>query len=82
MGAGLPVLTTLRDLLDTGDEITSVEGVLSGTLSHIFNTYTSDMRLSDVVAQAREMGYTEPDPREDLSGEGKNCMIHGQLLWR
>ncbi|HEX8294475.1 MAG TPA: bifunctional aspartate kinase/homoserine dehydrogenase I, partial [Pyrinomonadaceae bacterium] len=68
VGAGLPVIHTLRDLLDTGDEILKIEGVLSGTLSYIFNTFDGARPFSQVVREAHARGYTEPDPREDLSG--------------
>jgi aspartokinase/homoserine dehydrogenase 1 len=68
VGAGLPVIHTLRDLLDTGDEILRIEGVLSGTLSYIFNTFDGAKPFSQVVREAHARGYTEPDPREDLSG--------------
>lgn len=68
VGAGLPIIHTLRDLVQTGDQIKQVEGVFSGTLSYIFNTWSEGMKFSDVVKEAKENGYTEPDPREDLSG--------------
>ncbi|HKG13501.1 MAG TPA: hypothetical protein VKB12_09175, partial [Pyrinomonadaceae bacterium] len=68
VGAGLPVLHTLRDLTETGDEVRRVEGVLSGTLSFIFNSLDGARTFSEVVRDARERGFTEPDPREDLSG--------------
>lgn len=68
VGAGLPVITTLRDLMDTGDKVTSIEGIFSGTLAWLFNKYDGQVPFSRLVAQAREMGYTEPDPRDDLSG--------------
>ncbi len=68
VGAGLPVISTLSDLLNSGDKVLKVEAVLSGTLSFIFNTYKSGMKFSDVVKQAKAKGYTEPDPRDDLSG--------------
>lgn len=68
VGAGLPVLSTLKDLRETGDEIISVEAVLSGTLSYLFNTYALNDSFSELVKDANEKGYTEPDPREDLSG--------------
>ena len=73
VGAGLPVLSTLKDLVATGDEVTRIEGVFSGTLSFLFNTFapasgSSDAKWSDVVSQAKELGYTEPDPRDDLNG--------------
>lgn len=72
--AGLPVLSTLRDLVATGDEVTRIEGVFSGTLSFLFNTFApvsssgSSAKWSDVVIKAKELGYTEPDPRDDLNG--------------
>ena len=68
VGAGLPVLSTLGDLLASGDEIVRIEAVLSGTLSYIFNSFTEGKVFSDVVREAKESGYTEPDPRDDLSG--------------
>ena len=68
VGAGLPVITTLRDLVDTGDEVVSIEGVFSGTLAWLFNRFDGTRPFSALVAQARAMGYTEPDPRDDLSG--------------
>jgi aspartokinase/homoserine dehydrogenase 1 len=68
VGAGLPVVQTLRDLRETGDEITSVEGIFSGTLAYLFNTYDGRKSFSDIVRDARQRGYTEPDPRDDLSG--------------
>jgi len=68
VGAGLPVITTLRDLLDTGDEILAVEGIFSGTLAWLFNRYDGSEPFSRLVRQASDLGYTEPDPRDDLSG--------------
>jgi aspartokinase/homoserine dehydrogenase 1 len=68
VGAGLPVIATLKHLVDTGDHITRVEGIFSGTLSYIFNSLTPDRTFSDVVAEAKQLGYTEPDPRDDLAG--------------
>lgn len=68
VGAGLPVISTLKNLLDSGDEILSIQGVLSGTMSYLFNTVTTDMSFSTLVRSARDQGYTEPDPREDLTG--------------
>jgi aspartokinase/homoserine dehydrogenase 1 len=69
VGAGLPVINTLQDLLLSGDKVIKIEGVLSGTLSYIFNTYKGDKKFSDVVKEAKEKGYTEPDPRDDLNGK-------------
>ena len=68
VGAGLPVVHTLRDLRETGDEITSIEGIFSGTLAYLFNVYDGSTSFSDIVRDARQRGYTEPDPRDDLSG--------------
>lgn len=68
VGAGLPVLTTLTDLVKSGDRILKIEGVLSGSLSFIFNSFQPGIPFSDIVREAREKGFTEPDPREDLSG--------------
>jgi len=68
VGAGLPVILTLRNLLDTGDELLAVDGMLSGTLAWLFNSFDGSQPFSALVRQAREMGYTEPDPRDDLSG--------------
>ncbi|MDE2339382.1 MAG: bifunctional aspartate kinase/homoserine dehydrogenase I [Gammaproteobacteria bacterium] len=68
VGAGLPVVHTLRDLRETGDEIASIEGIFSGTLAYLFNIYDGRTPFSDIVRDARQRGYTEPDPRDDLSG--------------
>lgn len=68
VGAGLPVINTLRDLVQTGDEVRKIEGVFSGTLSYIFNTYDGSTPFSALVRDVQQQGYTEPDPRDDLSG--------------
>jgi len=68
VGAGLPVIQTLRDLRETGDEIRRIEGIFSGTLAYLFNTWDGRESFSSVVKQAKALGYTEPDPRDDLSG--------------
>ncbi|MBK9073057.1 MAG: bifunctional aspartate kinase/homoserine dehydrogenase I [Myxococcales bacterium] len=68
VGAGLPVITTLNDLLQSGDRIIKLEGVLSGSLSYVFNHWKPGTPFSALVAQAKSLGYTEPDPRQDLSG--------------
>jgi aspartokinase/homoserine dehydrogenase 1 len=68
VGAGLPVINTLKDLKYSGDKILKIEGILSGTLSYIFNTFKGDKKFSDVVKEAKEKGFTEPDPRDDLNG--------------
>lgn len=67
-GAGLPVIATLRSLLDTGDQIREIRGMLSGTLGAIFSDVAGGALFSDAVRTANERGYTEPDPRDDLSG--------------
>jgi aspartokinase/homoserine dehydrogenase 1 len=68
VGAALPVIGTLRDLNQTGDEIVSIEGILSGTLAYLFNVFDGQREFSAIVREARDKGYTEPDPRDDLSG--------------
>ncbi|HET9484365.1 MAG TPA: ACT domain-containing protein, partial [Xanthomonadales bacterium] len=68
VGAGLPIIQTLRDLIDTGDEIHAVEGILSGTLAYLFNKYDGIRPFSAILDEARVAGYTEPDPRDDISG--------------
>lgn len=68
VGAGLPVITTLRDLIQTGDGVLSIEGVFSGTLAYLFNSYDGARPFSEIVRDAKQRGYTEPDPRDDLSG--------------
>ena len=68
VGAGLPIITTVRDLRETGDRIHSVEGLLSGTLAYLFNVYDGREPFSSIVRTAQAKGYTEPDPRDDLSG--------------
>ena len=62
-------MSTLSDLIASGDVITKVEGMLSGTLSYLFNTFDGDAPFSALVRDAQQMGYTEPDPREDLTGQ-------------
>ncbi len=69
VGAGLPVINTLTDLLTSGDRIIRIEAVLSGTLSFIFNTFKEGTKFSEIVREAMHRGYTEPDPRVDLSGK-------------
>jgi aspartokinase/homoserine dehydrogenase 1 len=66
--AALPVIRTIRDLIDTGDRIRSVDGILSGTLAYLFNVYDGTVPFSEILNEARASGYTEPDPRDDLSG--------------
>src|SRR4029077_8389492 len=68
VGAGLPVINTLNDLLRSGDKVRRIEAVLSGTLNFVFNNYDGTRKFAEVVRQAQDEGYTEPDPRLDLSG--------------
>ena len=68
VGAGLPVISTLKSLTSTGDKIHKIEAVLSGSVSYIFNKFSSENSFYDVVMEAKELGFTEPDPRDDLSG--------------
>ena len=72
VGAGLPILGFLREIIQTGDEVERIEGIFSGTLSYIFNEFSTiepnDVKFSDVVKTAKRLGYTEPDPRDDLNG--------------
>jgi aspartokinase/homoserine dehydrogenase 1 len=77
VGAGLPIISTLKDLLDSGDRIQKIEGVLSGSLSFIFNSFDGSRPFHEVVMEAKEKGFTEPDPRVDLSGKdvGRKILI-------
>lgn len=68
IGAGLPIVSTLRTLRASGDEIRVVQGIFSGTMSFLFNVWDPTKPFSDVVFQAKQAGYTEPDPRDDLNG--------------
>ncbi len=68
VGAGLPLVQTLRDLIDTGDTLIGVEGIFSGTLAWLFYHYDGSRPFSTLLEEARALGYTEPDPRDDLSG--------------
>lgn len=68
VGAALPVISTLRDLITSGDSVHRIEAILSGTMSYIFNRVAQGARFSEAVREAKERGYTEPDPRDDLSG--------------
>jgi homoserine dehydrogenase len=77
VGAGLPVIATLRYLLDTGDRVARIEGCLSGTLGYLCAQLEAGVPYSEAVSQARALGYTEPDPREDLGGKdvGRKALI-------
>ncbi|MBN2412207.1 bifunctional aspartate kinase/homoserine dehydrogenase I [candidate division KSB1 bacterium] len=68
VGAGLPLIGTIINLKNSGDNIYKIEGILSGTMSYLFNTISADHPFSQVVKEAHQKGYTEPDPRDDLSG--------------
>lgn len=68
VGAGLPIISTLHDLVLSGDKILKIQGVLSGTLSYIFNTFDGTSSFTATVRDARDKGFTEPDPRDDLNG--------------
>lgn len=68
VGAGLPIVEVLKNLVLTGDKIVRLQAVLSGTISYIFNHFTGDAKFHEVVRQAQQLGYTEPDPRDDLNG--------------
>ena len=82
VGAGLPIVSTLRDLIASGDEIVRIEGILSGTLSYLFNTFDGTAPFSALVRDAHAMGFTEPDPREDLSGQdvARKLLILGRQI--
>jgi aspartokinase/homoserine dehydrogenase 1 len=69
VGAGLPVISTLGDLIASGDQIVRIEGILSGTLSYLFNRFDGSQPFSAVLREAHALGFTEPDPRDDLSGD-------------
>lgn len=77
VGAGLPVLSILKDLMDCGDNIVRIEGIFSGTLSYVFNHYDGSVPFGRVLQKAHELQLTEPDPREDLSGTdvGRKLLI-------
>jgi aspartokinase/homoserine dehydrogenase 1 len=69
VGAGLPIIQTVRDLRETGDRVQRIEGILSGTLSYLFNVWDGEQPFSSLVRDAKAQGFTEPDPRDDLSGK-------------
>ncbi|KAI5294185.1 hypothetical protein KEM52_004528 [Ascosphaera acerosa] len=89
VGAGLPIISTLRELVNTGDKVTKIEGVFSGTLSYLFNNFAPTSAAageaapswSAVVAEAKKLGYTEPDPRDDLNGMdvARKCTILARI---
>ncbi|MEJ2883392.1 bifunctional aspartate kinase/homoserine dehydrogenase I [Pedobacter sp. GR22-6] len=69
VGAGLPIIRTLRDLMLSGDKVGRIEAILSGTISYIFNNYKEGVLFHEIVKEAQDKGYTEPDPRDDLNGK-------------
>ncbi|MES2389510.1 MAG: bifunctional aspartate kinase/homoserine dehydrogenase I [Bacteroidota bacterium] len=77
VGAGLPVIGTLQGLINSGDRVLKIEAVLSGTVSYIFNNFSATKRFADAVREAQALGYTEPDPRDDLNGRdmGRKMLI-------
>jgi homoserine dehydrogenase len=83
-GAGLPIISTLRSLLDTGDEVIEIMGTVSGTLGAIFSDVAAGSSFSSAVRSAKERGYTEPDPRDDLSGldVARKALILARTLGR
>ncbi len=85
VGAGLPIISTLQDLISSGDTIVKIEGILSGTLSYLYNSYDGTASFSSLVQEAQEAGFTEPDPRDDLSGQDvarKLLILARQLGWK
>ncbi|KAJ5369242.1 homoserine dehydrogenase-domain-containing protein [Penicillium cataractarum] len=85
VGAGMPIISTLKELVQTGDEVTRIEGVFSGTMSFLFNQFSPKSgqagKWSETVKKAKELGYTEPDPRDDLNGldVARKLTIMGRL---
>lgn len=77
VGAGLPVLDSVKGLVSVGDSIKKIEGIFSGTLSYLFNNFDGKKKFSELVLDAKAKGYTEPDPKEDLSGQdvGRKLLI-------
>jgi aspartokinase/homoserine dehydrogenase 1 len=85
VGAGLPVISTLQDLIASGDTIKKIEGILSGTLSYLFNSYDGSKPFSNLVREAHKFGFTEPDPRDDLGGQDvarKLLILARQIGWK
>lgn len=85
VGAGLPVINTINSLINSGDEILKIEAVLSGTLSYLFNNFDGSENFSDLVKKAKLLGYTEPDPRDDLSGNDvarKAVILGREAQWK
>lgn len=68
VGSGMPIISTIKDLVSSGDKISKIEGILSGTMSYLFNSFKGDIHFSEILKKAKENGFTEPDPRDDLNG--------------
>ena len=68
VGAGMPIISTIKELVNSGDKISKIEGILSGTMSYLFNSFKGDIHFSEILKNAKKNGYTEPDPRDDLNG--------------
>lgn len=84
VGAGLPLISTINDLIESGDHIQKIEGVFSGSLSYIFNNFSGERPFEAVVREAKEKGFTEPDPREDLMGfdvRRKLVILGREIAW-
>lgn len=64
----MPIISTIKDLVSSGDKISKIEGILSGTMSYLFNSFKGDIHFSEILKKAKENGFTEPDPRDDLNG--------------
>lgn len=82
VGAGLPIISTIQNIVASGDKIIKIEGIFSGTLSYIFNIHSkSDKPISQIITEAKNNGYTEPDPREDLNGldMARKLLILGRI---
>lgn len=75
----MPIISSLQALRDTGDRIKKIDGVFSGTLSYIFNSLSANKTFSQVVLDAKQKGFTEPDPRDDLSGIV--LLLNSPILW-
>lgn len=85
VGAGLPTIRTIHDLFRTGDRVEKIEGVFSGTMSYLFNAFRDGMSFSSLVTDAQAKGYTEPDPRDDLSGTDvarKLVILAREIGWK
>jgi len=84
VGGGLPVIKTIKEMIDTGDEIVEIQGCLSGTLSFVFSELDKGRRFSEIILDAKKNGFTEPDPRDDLSGKdvARKALILSRIIGR